>query len=373
MSRSREYHNAEMFYRELMGIGVAQRPRPAREDWAPADSYEHAGEEGPSYLVRHNFLGNTVGVNPVMAERLTAAEASIRAAFDALGPNHASRVHFGGGQKTLREWAGILSGRGWRPGSSTSRHASGSAVDLNYALQPYIVTRTTVNGRITLGGEAAGAGLVRQRQHAADVYDRAVRFLSGDANAMSQTAPMHVREQGESTSSAYRRLLRVSQAMNYYFRFALLEDPTQVRRAPIANIEDATEAELLAAIPLTERRDETRAIGDLDALMGTRFSQDWLRSHGEWGLTPRQTYFRILKDYEHARIPWVIGNPIARPPVTRNPTRGFLHMIEPVVVALADVGRLRWGAIDFGAGASGDVHHFDLGDHGGYTPDGSAG
>jgi hypothetical protein len=30
-------------------------------------------------------------------------------------------------------------------------------------------------------------------------------------------------------------------------------------------------------------------------------------------------------------------------------------------VALADTGQLRWGAIDFGPGASGDVHHFDLG------------
>jgi hypothetical protein len=74
---------------------------------------------------------------------------------------------------------------------------------------------------------------------------------------------------------------------------------------------------------------------------------------------------------EHARIPWVKGNPEARPPVTRNPTRGFLHMIEDVVVALCDVGRLRWGAVDFGPASSGDMHHFDLGDHGGFTPDGT--
>ena len=158
--------------------------------------------------------------------------------------------------------------------------------------------------------------------------------------------------------------------MNRYFRYAMLEDPTQVRRRPIANIETATEAELLAAIPLTERRDETQAIGDLDALMGTVFRTDWPRAHGGWGLTPRQTYFRILRDYEHARIPWVMGKPVARPALTRNPTRGFLHMIEPVVVALADTGRLRWGAIDFGPTSSGDVHHFDLGNHGGYTPEG---
>jgi hypothetical protein len=368
--RFRTTDDPELFYRDLMGLSVPTpgrfRPRARR-----FESVESFAEEGPSYLVDHDFLANRLRVNPVMAQRLTDAENAIRAAYEALGPNDASRVHYGGGQKTLREWAGILSGRGWRPGSSTSKHASGSAVDLNYALQPYIVTRTTINGRTTLGGEAEGAGLVTERQNAADVYDRAVRFTSNAPNAMSLTAPMHVRASGESTSAAYRRLRGVDQAMNRYFRYAMLEEPTQVRRPPIATIETATESELLAAIPVTERRDETRAIGDLEALMGTRFSPDWARTHGGWGLTPRQTYFRILRDYEHARIPWVIGKPVARPAVTRNPTRGFLHMIEPVVVALADTGRLRWGAIDFGPASSGDVHHFDLGNHGGYKPEGS--
>jgi len=321
-------------------------------------------ESGPSYLVNHTFLGNSLQVNPEMQRRLVDVERSLQATFDALGPNHADRIHYGGGQKTLREWAGILSGRGWRPNSGTSFHASGSAVDLNYSLQPYIVTRTGT----TLGGEAAGAGLVTQRQNAAAVYDRAVRFTSDGAGAMSLVAPVHVRASGETTSSAYRRMRSVSQAMNSYFRYAFLEDPTEVQRRPIADIEGATEDELLAAIPLTERRDATRAIGDLDALMGTTFTTTWPASHTTWGLTPRQTYFRILRDYEHARIPMVKGNPVARPPVTRNPTRGFIHIIESAVVALADIGRLRWGAVDFGPNSSGDVHHFDLGNHAGFTP-----
>jgi hypothetical protein len=370
----------ELFFRELMGwpsVPVSP-PRPIqRPRWSPPyqrrglPSEQDFGEAKPSYLITHQFLGNGVEVNPVMAGRLTDAQRSIQAAFDALGPNHASRVHYGGGQKTLREWAGILSGRGWRPGSSTSKHASGSAVDLNYSLQPYIVTRTIVSGRTTLGGEAEGASLTAQRQNAADVYDRAVRFTSLEPNAMTLVAPMHVRASGESTRDAYRRLLGVDRAMNRYFRYALLEEPTEVRRRPIEDIERATEAELLAAIPVTERRDETRAIGDLDALMGTQFIQTWRNTHAGWTLTPRQTYFRILRDYEHARIPWVKGRPVARPDVTRNPTQGFLHMIEEVVVALADVGHLRWGAIDFGPSSSGDVHHFDLGNHGGFTPDGT--
>lgn len=63
------------------------------------------------------------------------------------------------------------------------------------------------------------------------------------------------------------------------------------------------------------------------------------------------------------------GNPEARPPDTRNPARGFLDMPEWLVVALVDVGNLRWGASDFGHRASGDVHHFDLDTHA-LTPDG---
>ncbi|MGH8224070.1 MAG: hypothetical protein ACREQZ_13970 [Woeseiaceae bacterium] len=377
----REWRNADLFYAELTGVthhpvtGSQTReigaPVSFDEAWMPGDGQEFPGETKPSYLVTHDFLGNSMEVNPVMANRLTDAQRSIQTAFDALGPNHPSRVHFGGGQKTLREWAGILSGRGWRSGSSTSKHASGSAVDLNYSLQPYIVTRTNVNGRTTLGGEAAGAGLLTQRQHAVDVYDRAVRFTSLAPNAMALIAPMHVRASGETTRDAYRRLLGVDRALNRYIRYAMLEDPTEVRRQPVVNIEGATEAELLAAIPLTERRDESVAIGDLEALMGTRFDQTWRNTHEGWTLTPRQTYFRILRDYEHARIPWVMGKPVARPVITRNPTRGFLHMREEVVLALADVGRLRWGAIDFGPASSGDVHHFDLGSHGGFTPDGT--
>jgi hypothetical protein len=356
---ARERQNAELFFQDLMG---ATRRAATPREWSRGD----ASEAKPSYLVTHTFLSHSVEVNPVMQRRLTDTQQAIQRAFDALAPDHPSRVHVDGRQRTLGQWAGISSARGWRSGSSTSKHASGSAVDLNYALQPYIVTRTIIGGQTTLGGEAAGASLQTQRRHAADVYDRSVRFTSRSADAMTLIAPMHVRATGESTQSAYRRLLGVSNAMSRYFRYAILEQPIQVRRRPVANIEAATESQLLAAIPLTERRDEAEAIGELAALMDPQ----WSRAHANWGLTPRQTYLRILKDYEHARIPWVIGNPVARPGRTRNPARGFLHIREEVVVALTDVGRLRWGAIDFGPHFSGDVHHFDLGNHGGYTPDG---
>jgi hypothetical protein len=77
----------------------------------------------------------------------------------------------------------------------------------------------------------------------------------------------------------------------------------------------------------------------------------------------------MLRDYEHVRIPMVRGNPVARPANTRNPARGFLDMTEEFVVAMCDIGRLRWGIADLGEAESGDTHHFDLGHHGGVIPD----
>jgi hypothetical protein len=322
-----------------------------------------------------SFLGNTVegGLNATLRDRLVAVEAHLKGIYDALGPDHADRVHYGGGAKSLRDWSGITSVRSWRPDSkglnATSKHASGSAVDVNYGLQPYIATRSTVDGKTVYGGEAAGAALQTQRKAATDVYDRAMAFVYGTG----RTADVSSRKKGESTGAAYDRFRSVDQALSIYLRHAFLEEPTSVKRPPIADPDAATEDELLKAIPTTERRAETAAIGDLEALMGNTFSagQQFQKSHPGWPYSPREQYFRMLRDYELVRVPMQRGDPSAAPKDTRNPTRGFLHMRREFVEAMVDVGKLRWGAVDLGEHTSGDVHHFDLGNHGGVTPDGT--
>jgi hypothetical protein len=322
----------------------------------------------PDYLVdNYKFLGNTVGggLNPKLKGKLEQVETDLKAQFDALGEDSADRTHFGGEQKTFKEWTGIYSVRSWRSGSSTSKHASGSAVDVNYDVQPYIATRTEKDGTTVYGGEAAGANLQAERKAAVEVYDRAIQFEFSDPAA---TADVSARKTGESATDAYKRMRTVDQALRYYFRRAFSEEPKSVTRAPIKDIEGASEEDLLKAIPTAERRDETTAIGDLETLMKGEWFQ---KTHPNWPLTARQQYFRILRDYEHVRIPMVMGKPVARPGQTRNPTRGFMNMRREFVVAMMDTGGLRWGAVDLGAGESGDVHHFDLGNHGGYEPDGT--
>jgi hypothetical protein len=147
---------------------------------------------------------------------------------------------------------------------------------------------------------------------------------------------------------------------------AFLEEPTTVALRPVADIETISDADLLAAIPTTERRDGTAAVRDLEGL----FRADVRASHPTWPLSPREPYLRMLRDHEHVRIPRQRGNSSASPTSTRTPTPGFLHLRPEVAEALVDVGHLRRGAAGFGAHPSGDVQHFDLGNHGG-APDGT--
>lgn len=320
----------------------------------------------PSELIDNaSFLGNGIGggINKTMRDRLTQVENHLKTVYDALGPNHPDRVHFGGKQKTLREWSEVTVVNGWRKGS-TSFHASGSAVDINPELQPYIATRSQVKGATVYGGEAAGASLQAERKAATEVYDRAMQFIFN-----KDTADVSERRTGETTKDVYKRFSDTSRALSYYFRYAMLETPTRVKRKPIQNIEKASEADLLTDIPTTERRAEADAISSIQ----THMDENFTKTHPNWTLTPRETYFRMLRDFEHVRIPMQHNTAEARPPETRNPTRGFLHLKPEVVEALVDVGRLRWGIADLGSTTSGDVHHFDLGNHGGVTPDGTEG
>jgi len=322
----------------------------------------------PAELIdNYSFIGNTVGggLNKTLKGRLEKVEETLKTQYDAIPDASAEKVNFGGTKKTFKEWAGIYSVRSWRPGSSTSKHASGSAVDVNYDLQPYIATRTIEGDKPPIyGGEAAGASLQAERKAATEVYDRATQFTTNT----KKEADISARKPGESARAAYDRVRALDQALSYYFRFAFLEDPKEVNRKPIKDIEGASEEDLLKTIPTTERRDLTDAVASLEWWMN---DAAWKDAHPAWPYTPRQMYFRILRDYEHVRIPMVKGKPVARPDITRNPTRGFLYMRPEFVVAMIDVGKLRWGAVDLGSGESGDVHHFDLGNHGGVTPDGT--
>lgn len=292
----------------------------------------------PSIHIATTFLdqpcgsGTTEGVNPEMHERLVAADRAIRAAFDALPLQERGDVSFA-------DWAGA--GRPhvcWR--ANAKQHSAGAAIDIDRIENPYIVTRR--NG--IPGGEPGGERLSEMRKRALAAYDRAVLFCDPSANE----ADVSPRRSGESTLAVWSRFKAVSDALERYLSIAVYPNAQAVFRVAIENTDELSDDELLAAIPEGERLPLN------DALERTE----------------RKDFFRALRDYEHARIPLVMGEPSATPERTLNPARGFLHLRPEVVTALCDQG-LRWGACDFeifsdGSSHNGAMMHFDLADSGGF-------
>jgi len=308
----------------------------------------------PAYIVSHTFLGIPIpvtrGLHPTMRTRLEAVEAELQRQYDALDPTTRP--------STLREYAGIDTIKGWR--DTTTLHGRGRAVDVNYRPQPYIPTRTTEGEHTYYGGEGsrhAAREISALRQPAVEVYDRAVSFMRTKTNT-EETADVSNRRAGETASQTYYRFRSTSDALRDYLSLVFLQDHAEVNRAPVSNPETAPEADLLHGIPATERKDEATAIADIQDFMDDMFWQDF---HHAFHLTDREQYIRILRDYEIVRRPMQYGDPDVDARHTRNPARGFLHMSEHFVVAMMDVGNLRWGACEFRKTANGDVHHFDLG------------
>jgi hypothetical protein len=209
----------------------------------------------PVEVTAFNFLGLLVagGINPTMQRRLSDVAVHLRSRFTSINGRAPAN------ERELREWIDVSTILGWRhrPGS-TSKHCSGSAVDVNYRNQPYIVTRTHTGSGTVLGGERAGSHLTAQRQATVEVYDRVMDFVYG-----CQTADVSARRPSETTASVYRRFRNVSDALATYISLAFHTNYDEVLRQPMANIESATEAELLAAIPTTERKSEAMAVEDI--------------------------------------------------------------------------------------------------------------
>lgn len=299
----------------------------------------------PSNHIETTFLGQpcgsgiTEGVNPEFLIRLQAAENTVRAAFDALPSERRVDPSTGLADASFAQWAGVATPHvAWMP--NAGQHSAGAAIDIESASNPYIVTRVG----LVPGGERGGENLVDMRNRALAAYDRAMQFIAPPLG----TADVSPRKTGESTQSVWERFKAVSNALVRYLRFAIDPAPMTIMRVALENADEVSDEELLATIAEDERLPLDRARSEIS----------------------RAQYLRILRDYEHARIPMVIGNPSPAPARTRNPARGFLNLRVEVVAALCAQG-LRWGACDFEVSPDGFSHngammHFDLADCGGY-------
>ncbi len=285
--------------------------------------------------------GSTHGVNPELRTRLQAAEAEVRAAFDALAPAERIGPWTGLGNASFAQWTGIAAPHVcWR--ANARHHSAGAAIDLDAAANPYIVTR---NGTVP-GGEPGGDELVAMRRRALAAYDRAMQFRA----AQPAAADLAARRPNESTPSVWARFKAVSDALAAYLSLVIDRRPVLSERRALEDADAVADDDLLATIPEGERL-------PLEAALAQSLS--------------RAQYLRILRDYEHARIPLARAGPSATPSVTLNPARGFLGLRVEIATALCAQG-LRWGACDFAVHADGSSHngatmHFDLADDGGYA------
>jgi len=257
-------------------------------------------------LVSVHFLGCTTRVAPRLAAVLATVERALVAVHAASAPGVPfslwHNVHGVGGYRKAAGW-----------------HGKGLAVDVDYTLNPYVATRTGAR----LGGEAAGAALP-VRKPAVEACDRACAQAYGPG----ATADLSARRRGESTAAVFDRFELVNVAVRGYFGRYFSAEARTIKRRPVAN---AAGAEAFAALAP-------------ELLPGVALAD-----------VPLQ----VLRDYEAFRIPTVVGAPELRPAETRNPVRGLMNLKREVVVALCDVGGLRWGMSDFGAAESGDGMHFD--------------
>lgn len=259
-------------------------------------------------LVSIRFLGCATRVAPKLAAILAAVERALVAVHAAAAPGVPFSL-----------WHNVHGVGGYR--ARAGFHGKGLAVDVDYTLNPYVATRTGAR----LGGEAAGAALP-VRKPAVEACDRACAQAYGPG----ASADLSARRRGESTAAVFDRFELVNVAVRGYFGRYFGADARTIKRRPVAHFGSATYETFTPLIP--------------ELLPGVALAD-----------VPLQ----VLRDYEAFRVPTVVGMPELRPAETRNPARGLMNLRREVVLAMCDVGGLRWGMSDFGAAESGDGMHFD--------------
>ena len=274
-------------------------------------SYSNYNDFFKNQLKAGHFLGLAIGdnIHPELQTQLTQAEKALRDK---------------GLSDKASDW-GIykISGGGTESGG----HRWGLAIDINYDSNPYVLH------------EAGEVDLDRQLRQ---VYDRIVWFILGKGRSdLGETITQGISPSGfKSISDAYDRIQEESKAMVRYFQFmkdrSLLKLFIQVEWLNIPQHFVKPDADQWISI----------------------MKQDYLALGGVLDGKRASTIKR--SDGEDADRPFSGGDA-----KRRDPAKGFLDIPRPIVEALtisADEKnrRLKWGAIDFLGGVSGDVMHFYL-------------
>jgi hypothetical protein len=277
--------------------------RGVKAEVAAATGGVYTPENWFDHMVNIAFLGRTFrnGIHAVLAKKLRIAERHLLAqpAFQGKTP-----AALGQQLRIVEEH------RGARPDQTTSKsvHTAGLAVDINYIGNPWI---------------AGNVGSPKGNPVFTDVISRATLLVGGGILAPEErlTPTFLHRLSSRPTSEIYAVLERYDRYVRDYFTLDGALDGVRLR---LLSNQMRVHPDVLARMILPGEGVDAAA-------------RRWLRQIGE-----DRTRLRAGNFGTH-----------------REPRRGFLNLDRELVIALRDVAGLAWGAVDFGANASGDMMHFD--------------
>jgi hypothetical protein len=245
------------------------------------------------------------------------------------------------------------------------RHAKGVAIDINFDSCPYVI------------GEAGEGGLDKAAQGAnfdslADTYDRIAWVMGGARSAINTVISPHgaktdTRKSSDTSTQAgadYDKLKADSEAMQRYF--ALVGEPDATLDATVKAIPAGAPAATKLSALKTADDLRKRIAFDYLAVGGARANLDALAA-GErtklpgYGLPAAAPTVKSTTEKKPDGTAKDADRPFAGGDSTRAPEKGYMNIRKEIVMGLTGVG-MRWGATDFGPGASGDIMHFDCDD-----------
>jgi hypothetical protein len=283
-------------------------------------------------------------------ERLKAGEARARELVARAG---------GVVPETMTDWGIETLGSG-----GGGRHAKGVAVDINYASCPYMIGEA---GEADLDKKSSGTNF----DGLAVTYDRIAWVMTGARSAINTVISPHAaktdtRKTNDTSAGAatdYDALKADSDAMQSYF--ALVGQPDATLATTLAAIPAAAPAATKIAALATADDLRKRIAFDYLAVGGSRASltalaggeSAKLAGYGLPGAAPTVQSSETDKDGN----PKNADRPFSGGSASRAPEKGYMNIRKEIVMGLTGVG-MRWGATDFGPGASGDIMHFDCDD-----------
>jgi len=297
------------------------------------------------------FIGHSVkdGVHSIMAEALGRTEAALKVKLgDALADPDAQRTLATKGvtdnsPASLGKWLGIRQPHtGWRGGKAQGYHRYGLAIDINRDLNAWHAVRTGQH----IGGEGTALEKASFDRQALVIIDRANLFMR-KSRAELQAVDKGLADRPGAAEAVALKSGDASKAVAEYFQLVFVGDDALLQW-------DARAVDGVKLPSNLTELSEEKAIHNIDGIIQSIHGGAWARTSAVMREQIRKDLFPLARQMSKDTMS-------AAPKQTKNPTNGFFNIDAKLAEALAQAGRLVWGACELGVSQSGDAMHFDTG------------